>query len=147
MIYLFLLDNTDKAYVEVRVDPDQRRNGYGREMLEHLIAIGVEDGRTELLADTKIPIAEVQTHPHALFLKSQGFIHNNVEVVRYLTLPVDDAAIQEWIDQRRREARRRLPDRDLHRRHPRRAAARVLRAVRPARRRRPDRVRSSSRKR
>lgn len=97
-IYLFLLDNTDKAHVEVRVDPDQRRNGYGREMLEHLIAIGAEGRHTELLTDTKIPIAEVRTHPNALFLKSQGFIHNNVEVVRYLTLPVDDAAIQEWID-------------------------------------------------
>jgi hypothetical protein len=68
-------------------------------MLEHLAAIAAEDGRTELLADTKIPIEEVQTHPNALFLKALGFTHSNVELVRYLKLPVDDAVIQGWIDQ------------------------------------------------
>ncbi|HWM75700.1 MAG TPA: GNAT family N-acetyltransferase [Nocardioides sp.] len=98
VLYLFLLDNTDKGFLEVRVDPDHRRKGYGRAMLDHLVAIAEEDGRTEMLAETKIPIDEVQTHPNALFLKKAGFIHSNVELVRYLMLPVDDAAVQTWID-------------------------------------------------
>jgi GNAT superfamily N-acetyltransferase len=98
VLYSFLLDNTDKAFLEVRVDPDHRRKGYGRAMLEHLMAIAEADNRTEVLAETKIPIAEVKTHPYALFLKGSGFIHANVELVRYLMMPVDDAAIQTWID-------------------------------------------------
>jgi GNAT superfamily N-acetyltransferase len=98
VLYMFLLDNTDKAWLEVRVDPDHRRRGYGRELLEHLAAIAEADGRTELLTDTKVPVDEVETHPHSLFLKSLGFAHANVELVRYQQLPVDDAVIQGWID-------------------------------------------------
>jgi GNAT superfamily N-acetyltransferase len=98
ILYSFLLDNTDKAFLEVRVDPAHRRKGYGRAMLEHLIAIAEADGRNEILAETKIPMDEVQTHPNALFLKEAGFIHSNVELVRYLMLPVDDAVIQGWLD-------------------------------------------------
>ena len=124
VVYLFLLDNTDKGFLEVRVDPDHRRKGYGRQMLEHLLAIFEEDGRTQVLAETKVPIDEVQTHPNTLFLRQAGFVDANVELVRYQTLPVADADIQAWIDQRRREAPGRLPDRDLRRRRPRRAGAR-----------------------
>jgi GNAT superfamily N-acetyltransferase len=98
VIYLFLLDNTDKGFVEVRVDPDHRRKGYGRQMLEHLIAIAEDDDRTQILAETKVPIDEVETHPNCRFLKAHGFIHANVELVRYLMLPVDDTQIQTWID-------------------------------------------------
>jgi GNAT superfamily N-acetyltransferase len=99
LLYLFLLDNTDKAWVEVKVDPAQQRRGHGREMLEHLAAIAEAEGRTELLAETKVPIDEVETHPKARFLTSSGFTRSNVELVRYLQLPVDDGAIQGWIDQ------------------------------------------------
>jgi len=99
VVYLFLLDNTDKGFVEVRVDPAHRRKGYGRQMLEHLLAIFEEEGRTQVLAETKVPMDEVQTHPNALFLKAAGFTHANVELVRYQTLPIADAEIQAWIDQ------------------------------------------------
>jgi GNAT superfamily N-acetyltransferase len=96
---LSLLDNTDKGWVEVRVDPDHRRRGYGRAMMEHLVAIADADGRTQLMSEAKVPIDEVETHPYSQFLKSLGFIHANVELVRYQTLPVDDAVIQGWVDQ------------------------------------------------
>jgi len=99
VIYLWLLDNTDKSWVEVKVDPAHPRRGHGTAMLEHLAEIATEDGRTELLADTKVPIDEVDTHPKSLFLKKLGFTHANVELVRYLKLPIDDAVIQGWIDQ------------------------------------------------
>jgi GNAT superfamily N-acetyltransferase len=99
VVYLFLLDNTDKAWAEVKVDPAHQRRGYGTAMLEHLAEIATEEGRTELLADAKVPIDEVDTHPKSLFLKKLGFTHANVELVRYLKLPVDDAVIQGWVDQ------------------------------------------------
>ena len=98
VIYLFLLDNTDKGFIEVRVDPDHRRKGYGRQMLAHLMAIAGDDGRTQMLAETKVPIDEVETHPNSLFLKANGFVHANVELVRYLMLPVGEVEIQTWID-------------------------------------------------
>jgi GNAT superfamily N-acetyltransferase len=98
VIYLFLLDNTDKCFVEVRVDPTHQGKGYGRQMLEHLMTIAEDDDRTQILAETKVPIDEVETHAKSRFLKSNGFTHANVELVRYLMLPVDDAEIQTWID-------------------------------------------------
>jgi GNAT superfamily N-acetyltransferase len=99
LLEMFLLDNTEKSWVNVRVDPDHRRHGYGRKMLEHLAAVAVEDGRTELLSDVKVPVDEVETHPYSLFLKSLGFSHANVELVRYQKLPIDDATIQGWADE------------------------------------------------
>ena len=98
-LHLFLLDNTDKGWLEVKVDPDRRRRGYGRAMVEHLTAIADDDGRKEILAEAKVPVEEVPTHPYSLFLKSLGFVHSNVEVVRYLELPVDDAVVQQWVDE------------------------------------------------
>ncbi len=94
-----LLDNLDKGWFEVRVDPDHRRHGHGRELLEHFAAIAVEEGRTQLLTEAKVPIDEVETHPYSRFLTSLGFSHANVELVRYQSLPIDDTTIQGWIDQ------------------------------------------------
>lgn len=99
LVELFLLDNTDKGWVQVRVHPDHWSQGHGSEMLAHLLAIAHAEGRTQMMADAKVPIDEVETHPNSLFYTSQGFIHSNVELVRYLALPVDDAAIQGWVDQ------------------------------------------------
>jgi GNAT superfamily N-acetyltransferase len=96
---LFLLDNTDKAWIQVRVDPPHWGQGHGRAMLEHLVAIVEDSGRTEVLAEAKVPIDEVHTHPCSLFLTDQGFIHSISELVRYLPLPVDDGEIQGWLDQ------------------------------------------------
>ncbi len=98
-LWLFVLDNKDKAWCEVQVDPEHRRRGHGRELLEHLAVIAKDDGRTELITDTKIPMAELDSHPYAQFLTSLRFTRSNVEVVRYLLLPVPDARIQTWIDQ------------------------------------------------
>lgn len=96
VLYLFLLDNTDKGWVEVQVDPTHRRRGYGRALLEHLAAIATEDGRTELMADAKVPVEEVDSHPYALFLKGLGFTRSNVEVVRHQALPVPEPDLRAW---------------------------------------------------
>ena len=99
LMYLPLLDNTEKAYVEVKVDPEQRRRGHGRTMLCHLAAIAERAGRTELLTETVVPVGEHRTHPYTRFLTSQGFTYSNVEPVRYLQLPVAETAIDEWMAQ------------------------------------------------
>lgn len=98
-LYLSLLDNLDKGWFQVQVDPDHRRRGHGRAVVEHIAAIAGADGRTELLTDTKVPLEGVDEHPYARFLTSLGFSRSNVEVVRYLHLPVDGAEIQQWSDE------------------------------------------------
>lgn len=97
-LYEFLLDNTEKAWFEVVVDPAHRRKGVGGALLDHLVAQAAADGRTTVLTDTKIPFAEVDTHHQRRFLETRGFTQANIEVVRHLDLPLDDDAIQEWAD-------------------------------------------------
>ncbi len=98
VLFEFLLDNTDKAWLEVVVDPARRREGLGSALLAHIVALAELGGRTLALTDTKIPFAEVETHGYRRFLEKRGFTLSNVEVVRHLDLPVDDTAIQRWLD-------------------------------------------------
>jgi GNAT superfamily N-acetyltransferase len=99
LINLFELDNTEKCSVQVRVDPDHWDRGHGSAMLRHLLAIAEAEGRSEVIAEAKVPIDEVETHPNSRFYTTQGFVHANVELVRYLDLPVDDTTVQGWLDQ------------------------------------------------
>ncbi|MDO9497115.1 MAG: GNAT family N-acetyltransferase [Nocardioides sp.] len=98
VLYEFLLDNTEKAWLEVIVDPDHRERGAGNALLEHLLALAESDGRTVFLTDTNIPFTELETHRYRRFLERRGFSQSNIEVVRHLTLPVDDDAIRKWMD-------------------------------------------------
>jgi GNAT superfamily N-acetyltransferase len=99
VVYLFLLDNTDKAWLDVRVDPARQRRGYGRAVVEHLLGVAGADGRAQVVTDTKVPLGEVRTHGYTRFLNSLGFEHSNVELVRYLALPVEEARVKSWVDQ------------------------------------------------
>jgi GNAT superfamily N-acetyltransferase len=94
---LFLLDNTDKGWVGVRVDPAHRRRGYGRALIEHLASAAAAAGRNQLMTDVKVPSDEVETHGYCRFATALGFEPSNVEVVRYLELPVADARIDGWL--------------------------------------------------
>ncbi|WP_134738884.1 GNAT family N-acetyltransferase [Nocardioides sp. 503] len=96
IVYLFLLDNTDKAWVEVFVDPDHRGRGVGSALLEHLTGIAVAAGRTEVMADAAIPFDRLEDHPYRSFAEHRGFTQSNIEVVRHLDLPVDGARLDEW---------------------------------------------------
>lgn len=97
-LYEFLLDNLEKAWIEVVVDPEHRGRGAGSALLEHLTGVAEADGRTTVLTDTKLPFAEVETHHHRRFLEHRGFSLSNIEVVRHLTLPVADDIVQKWVD-------------------------------------------------
>ncbi|WP_193614917.1 GNAT family N-acetyltransferase [Nocardioides lijunqiniae] len=96
IVYLFLLDNTDKAWVEVFVDPAHRGRGVGSALLEHLTGIAVSAGRRQVLADATIPFDRLDDHPYRSFAEGRGFTQSNIEVVRHLDLPVDAARLEEW---------------------------------------------------
>ena len=93
-----LLDNLDKAWVSVRVDPAQQRRGYGTELLAALTDLLRADGRSLLVGETKLPFGERETHGYRRWCERNGYEFSNVEVVRWLALPVADDVIQEWAD-------------------------------------------------
>ncbi|GEP37239.1 GNAT family N-acetyltransferase [Nocardioides psychrotolerans] len=96
--YLFLLDNTDKAWLEVVVDPDHRRRGVGTALLARLVEIAEADGRTVICSDAKIPFEQLAEHPYRSFAERHGFTQSNIEVVRHLPLPVEEVRLQDWAD-------------------------------------------------
>lgn len=96
VLHLPLLDNTDKAVVDVVVDPVARRRGVGSLLVGHLVAAAREAGRTEVLTEAKIPLDEQESHPHRLFAQAHGFAFANVEVVRHQAVPVDVVRLDAW---------------------------------------------------
>lgn len=97
-LYSFLLDNVEKAWADVDVDPDRRRRGHGRELLGHVEDLARKDDRTLVMTASHLPIEEVETHGYRRFLEACGYALSNIEVVRYLRLPVDATVLQGWAD-------------------------------------------------
>ncbi len=104
VVYVFLLDNLDKAYLEVQVDPAHARQGVGAALVHALERCAVDQGRTLLLTDTKLPAEEQASHGYRRFLERLGYSWSNVEVVRHATLPVPDADLDAWAAQAARKS-------------------------------------------
>ncbi len=97
-LWLPLLDNLDKLYLDLQVDPPARRQGVGRRLLAEVEAQARAAERTLLLTESKIPPGQRESHPYRRFAEAMGFEYSNVEVVRHLPLPIDDARLQDWVD-------------------------------------------------
>lgn len=91
-----LMDNLDKCWVGVAVDPDAQGQGLGREMLEVLEKVAADEGRTTVMAEIKLPFDEVSTHRNRRFAEEAGYSFSNVEIVRHLDLPVAAADLERW---------------------------------------------------
>lgn len=96
--YFFLLDNTDKAWLEIVVDPDARRQGVGSALLARLLEAAAADGRTTICSNSKIPFDELADHPYRAFAQHHGFTQSNIEVVRHLPLPLEEDRLAAWAD-------------------------------------------------
>ncbi|MEQ7849462.1 GNAT family N-acetyltransferase [Nocardioides kribbensis] len=87
-----LRDNLDTAEVEVGTSPAHRRRGHGSAVLEHLLGVARERGRSVVQARTWWP-AGAPDHGAAeagpAFLRRHRFELGLVEVLRTLELPVD----------------------------------------------------------
>ena len=97
-IWFPLLDNLDKVYLDLHVDPPRRRQGVGRALLAEVEERARADRRTLVLTDAKIPSGQRESHPYRRFADACGFEFSNVEVVRHLALPIPDERLQGWLD-------------------------------------------------
>jgi len=86
---LSLLDNTSTAWVFVAVEPQRRGHGIGAVVLDGLLDLCRQEGRTQLLAGAGIPFEERESSPIVAWAKEHGFAVANVEIQRHLELPVD----------------------------------------------------------
>ena len=98
-LWSFLLDNTDKAWVDINVDVPARRRGIGRALAEHVEKLVRADGRALVLMSAYLPFDDRDDHPYRRFAAACGFELSSYEVSRHLTLPVADERIQEWLDE------------------------------------------------
>ncbi len=96
--WFFLLDNTDKVWFELHVDPTARGRGVGSALLDRIEQLAIEDGRTQAMTDLKLPFEETETHPDRRFAAARGYDLANIEVVRHLALPILDSTIRAWED-------------------------------------------------
>jgi GNAT superfamily N-acetyltransferase len=85
---LSLLDNTDTAWIFAAVEPELRGRGIGAVVMEGLLEVADEEGRTQLLGGAGIPFEERESSPVLRWAEQQGFTVANTEIQRNLELPV-----------------------------------------------------------
>jgi GNAT superfamily N-acetyltransferase len=89
-----LLDNLNKCWGSVGVDPDHRRRGIGSALIARLVTRLQQEGRTIMLTESAYPFNRRQDHPHRRFAEANGFTVAIDEILRILPLPVDPALLQ-----------------------------------------------------
>ncbi len=94
-LWMPTMDNLDKAYADVQVDPAHQRRGHGRALLDTVLARADVEGRSVLI-EAKVPFEDLEDHGYRRFAERAGFGYSNVEVVRHLELPVPGQEIAEW---------------------------------------------------
>jgi GNAT superfamily N-acetyltransferase len=91
LLELPLMDNLSTAQVQVTTRPGERRHGHGSRVLDHLVGLAAQEGRTVLQSEiswnhTDAP--DGRGTPGADFASRHGFELSLVDVKRGLPLPV-----------------------------------------------------------
>jgi GNAT superfamily N-acetyltransferase len=95
------LDNLHAAWLDVRVDPSQRRLGYGRTMVQYVEAETRRVGRTVINGINDMPVAQQDSHPAPLFCRAMAFEVQHMGHRRALGLPLPpERAAALWRDVR-----------------------------------------------
>lgn len=96
-LFLPLLDNREKAWLLVFVDPAAQGRGHGTALLAALVAEAQAADRTTLLVEAFLPAGAGPAHPAHRMAARAGFELATNEVVRHLDLPVPEALLDTWI--------------------------------------------------
>jgi GNAT superfamily N-acetyltransferase len=103
LLELPLMDNLSTAQVEVTARPGDRRQGHGSRVLDHLVELAAQEGRTVLQTEVSwnhTDAPDGRGTPGADFARRHGFELSLVDVKRGLPLPVP----AEHLDRLAREA-------------------------------------------
>lgn len=93
VVGLPLKENLQIAWVGVWTAPEHRGRGYGSAMLERLVQVARENGRSKVLASVVVPYdvpSDGSGHPDIEWCRRRGFALDISNVVRLLHLPVAD---------------------------------------------------------
>ena len=95
-IYLPLDENDHYAEVELLVHPDHRRRGVGTALLDHLLELARDEGRSELIMLARAPVEGGADRPDtgARFLERRGFTAALTEIDRCLVVADLDPAAE-----------------------------------------------------
>lgn len=89
-----LLDNLDKCWGSLGVDPDHRGRGIGAALVAQIVTRLEQEGRTTMVIESAYPFERRHNHPHRRFAEANGFTVAIDEIRRILPLPVDPAFLQ-----------------------------------------------------
>jgi len=89
-----LLDNLDKCWGSLGVDPDHRRRGIGAALVAQIVTRLAQEGRTTMVTESAYPFDRRQDHPYRRFAEANGLTVAIDEIRRVLPLPVDPALLQ-----------------------------------------------------
>lgn len=93
--WFFLLDNTNKTWVDVLVDPPSRRRGIGGALLEYAVERARLDGRGQATGEATAHFADRESGPVMRFAAKHGFRLANMEIHRRLVMPVAEELLDE----------------------------------------------------
>lgn len=125
LVILPLKDNLHVAGGNVWTHPEHRRRGHGSAMLDRVLEVARDRGRSTVSTDVYVPYDSPQDgagHPDADFALRRGFTLDISNVVRVLDLPVDPQRAQRLADEAAprhrdytiRQFRGRIPDDIVH---------------------------------
>ncbi|EWT02274.1 lipoprotein [Intrasporangium oryzae NRRL B-24470] len=83
-------DNLDKSWCMLKVDPDHRARGVGSALVRWMEDSARAQDRKVLLAEVFVPVGQREDHPAGRFALDRGYTVSSIDIVRRLTLPVDE---------------------------------------------------------
>jgi GNAT superfamily N-acetyltransferase len=101
LVELPLQDNLDLAWGSAWTHPAHRGRGHGTAVLDHLLDVARDRGRTTFTTEVFVPYDSPEDgagHPDADWALRRGFVLDISNVVRVLDLPVDEEQVQRLAD-------------------------------------------------
>lgn len=90
-----LLDNLDKAWVFVAVEPELRGRGFGSMLMDALLETARRNDRTQVTGMLAVPFEERHSSGLLRFMDKHGFRLANTEIMRILRLPMPAGLLEE----------------------------------------------------
>ena len=90
-----LLDNLDKAWVFVAVEPELRGRGFGSMLMDALLEAARRNDRTQVTGMLAVPFEERHSSGLLRFMDKHGFRLANTEIMRILRLPMPAGLLEE----------------------------------------------------